>query len=208
MDGPGRRRNPGNPGGRHRRHDIPSTISGNGDAGADGPNFPSAVALTPASAKALVAGLTVVSETVKETGLDRDGMTPQTFAADALDVQPVPATNLVKLSVTLTDPSKAQHAAALLATKLVAATRRIDRETAAAAQETVDEELAGARAGLGKAEQEVLEFETRADVEGLEPTSCASSESIVRPRASAPSCIEDGWKWNVSITPTWSGRVF
>jgi uncharacterized protein involved in exopolysaccharide biosynthesis len=129
---------------------------------------PTPVVLTPASAKALVASYGVVSETLKETGLDRTSFTSQSFVDEALDVRPVPSTNLVRLSVTLADPAAAQRAASLLATKIVAVTQRIDREGREAARNTLDREVAGARAAMEKAEQELLAFQTEANVEKLE----------------------------------------
>jgi hypothetical protein len=145
------------------------------------------VVLTPASAKALVAGSTMLSETLKETGLEQAGVSRQQFVDDALDVQPVPSTNLVKLSVTLPDRAKARDAATLLARKIVEFNRRIDADGAAASLQTLDWQMADAQASLDKAQQRLIEAQTRADVEGLEadvtrlqaqnrPTAAARSE--------------------------------
>jgi len=132
------------------------------------PGAPTAVVLTPASAKALLANLSIVTETLQETGLDRDGMTAQSFVDEALDVQPVPSTNLVKLGVTLPNPAKAQRAADLLATKVVALTERIDRDSAVTTRRTLDEELAAAQSARDKAEKELLDYQIAADVDRLE----------------------------------------
>jgi uncharacterized protein involved in exopolysaccharide biosynthesis len=140
---------------------------------------PTPVVLTPASAKALVASYGVVSETLKETGLDREGFTSEAFVDDALDVRPVPSTNLVRLSVTLPDPAAAERAAGLLAIKIVAFTQRIDREGRDAARKTLETDLADARVAMEKAEQELLAFQTKADVEKL--------EADVRDRRATPS---------------------
>jgi len=132
------------------------------------PGAPTAVVLTPASAKALLANLSIVGETLKETGLDREGVTPQSFVDDALEVQPVPSTNLVRLGVTLPDAGQAQRAADLLATKVVALTQRIDRESAVTTRRTLDEELAQAETARDAAEKELLDYQVATDVDRLE----------------------------------------
>jgi uncharacterized protein involved in exopolysaccharide biosynthesis len=124
--------------------------------------------LTPASARALLTGLVPVSEVVRELGLDREGMTTQAFIDDALEVQPVPTTGLVKLSVTLRDPSKARLAATLLATKVIEWSRRIDREGAATATEALEKQLALSDASLKNLEKGLLDFEMSADIDKLE----------------------------------------
>jgi uncharacterized protein involved in exopolysaccharide biosynthesis len=125
-------------------------------------------ALTPASAKALVAGQTLVLDTIKEIGLDRDGMTTTDFIDEALDVRPVPSTTLVKLSVTLRDPTKARVAAARLATKMVDLSRTLNRDAASAAAAGLEKQMAASDASLQKVEEHLLEFELRANIEKLE----------------------------------------
>jgi uncharacterized protein involved in exopolysaccharide biosynthesis len=132
------------------------------------PSGATPLVLTPATAKALLASLTLVSETIHELGLDREGMTTRTFIDDALDVQPVPNTSLVKINVTLRDATKARLAATVLATKVVELSRRIDREGAISASAALEQQLADSEANLKKAEEQLIEFETSADVEKLE----------------------------------------
>jgi uncharacterized protein involved in exopolysaccharide biosynthesis len=132
------------------------------------PGAPTAVVLTPASAKALLANLSIVSETLKETGLDREGVTPQSFVDDVLEVQPVPSTNLVRLGVTLGDAGQAQRAAELLAAKVVALTQRIDRDSAVTTRRTLDEELVEAQTARDAAEKELLDYQVATDVDRLE----------------------------------------
>jgi uncharacterized protein involved in exopolysaccharide biosynthesis len=131
------------------------------------PGGATTVLLTPASARAFFANLGVVSETLKETGLDRDGLTPQSFIDNAVDVLPVPETNLVKLQVTVSDPVKAQQAATVLATKVVELTRRVDRDSGVEAREMLEHQLSDATDARDKAEQELIDLQTRANVEGL-----------------------------------------
>ena len=132
-----------------------------------------ALVLTPATARALLANLTLVSETITEVGLNRDGLTAQSFVADALDIQPVPATNLVKLMVALPDPTKARLAAALLAKKAVELSRRVDQDGAIAARETIAKQMTEAEVNLSKARQRLLDFETSAQIDRLEAETTA-----------------------------------
>jgi uncharacterized protein involved in exopolysaccharide biosynthesis len=132
------------------------------------PNSDTAVALTPDTSAALLANLTLVSETIGELGLNRDGLTAQSFVEDALEIQPVPTTNLVKLMVALPDPTKARLAAALLAKKAVELSRRVDHDGATAARETIARQMTEAEARLKKAQQRLLDFETSAGIDLLE----------------------------------------
>jgi uncharacterized protein involved in exopolysaccharide biosynthesis len=117
------------------------------------------LAMTPATAKALLANSSIVPETVNELGLNRDGITVQRFIDSALDVQPIPATNLVKLNVTLPDPTKARLAATLLATKVVEMSQRSDRDAAAASRTSLAKRLADADKNLKSTEDRLLQFE-------------------------------------------------
>ena len=132
------------------------------------PPTTTSLAVTPATARALMTNLTLVSETINEVGLNRDGLTPQSFVEDALEIQPVPTTNLVKLMVALPDPTKARLAAALLAKKAVELSRRVDQDGAIAARETIAKQMTEAEVNLSKARQHLLDFETSAQIDRLE----------------------------------------
>ena len=92
-------------------------------------NGTTSLALSPAASRALFANLTLVAETIDQLQLNRDGVTPQSFIEDALDLQAVPTTNLLKVSVSLPDPTKARLAAATLAQKARDLGRRLDDTT-------------------------------------------------------------------------------
>ena len=123
--------------------------------------------LTPAAAKAFLASSTLISETIGELGLDRDGITAQTFVDDALDVQPLPQTTLVKLKVTLRDATKARLAANLLATKVVESSRRIDREGAISSSAALGQEVTQSAINLNLVAAALIAFEMKANVEKL-----------------------------------------
>jgi uncharacterized protein involved in exopolysaccharide biosynthesis len=119
--------------------------------------------LTPAAAKALLEDSNVVSETVEELGLNRDGVSVGDFIDEALDVQLLPGTSLLKLNVTLRDPTKARLAATVLAAKLVALSQHVDQEAASAARASLEKQLTDADRKLKNAEQRVLQFEGSRD---------------------------------------------
>jgi uncharacterized protein involved in exopolysaccharide biosynthesis len=127
-----------------------------------------AAALTPATAKALVANLTIATQTINEVGLNRDGMTAKAFVEDALDVQPVPSTTLLKVSVTLSDPAKARQAAALLATKVVDLSHRIDFGGVTDTRRSIPKQVADAEEKLKAARERLIQFQTTAEIERLQ----------------------------------------
>jgi uncharacterized protein involved in exopolysaccharide biosynthesis len=124
--------------------------------------------LTPSTAKALLVNSDIVSETIKQLDLTRDGITVEGFIADALDVKPVPSTNLVKVSVTLHDAAKARQTAALLAAKMVELANRIGRDAAPAPSTPIERQLADADRRLKEAEQRIVEFQTSGQLDNLE----------------------------------------
>jgi uncharacterized protein involved in exopolysaccharide biosynthesis len=124
--------------------------------------------LSPAAAKALVANPTIVSETLTESGLNRDGMTTQSFINDALDVQPIPSTNIIRVSVTARDPSQARVASTLLANKVVVKSHGIDRAGETTARDDLEKQIAEAKTNLNKAEQRLLDLQVSYEVEFLE----------------------------------------
>src|SRR5207237_10939947 len=94
-------------------------------------------------------------------------------------VQPIAGTNLVKLSVALSDPTKARLAAALLLRKVVDLSWHANQQTAATARASLEKPLAEADGNLKDAEERLSKFQTSADLERLE----AETESNVERRA-------------------------
>jgi len=128
-----------------------------------------AAVLTPATAKALLVTPGVASETIKELGLDRDGMTIQRFIDDAVDVQPVSGTSIVRLNVVLTDPAKARSAAALLATKVIEVSGRIGgHDVSSGARAAWQSQLNDADRSLKEAEDRLAAFQMSADLDKLQ----------------------------------------
>lgn len=125
--------------------------------------------LTPATAKALLVNPPMVSETINELGLNHDGITAQGLIdGAALEVEPVSATNLVRLSVTLPDPSAARKIASLLASKAVELMNRVEREAPSAERPALEKQLTEADRRLKDAAQRLVEFETSGNLDALD----------------------------------------
>jgi uncharacterized protein involved in exopolysaccharide biosynthesis len=97
----------------------------------------------------------------------RTGLTAQDFIDNALDVQPVPRTSLIRLNVALSDPTKARLAAALLANKVMQLSQRVDRDAGSASLATLERRLADAERPLKDAEERLLTFQAGVDRESL-----------------------------------------
>jgi uncharacterized protein involved in exopolysaccharide biosynthesis len=144
-----------------------------------------AVALNPATSRTLLTNLTLISQTIDELGLQEYGLTPQSFVDDALEIVPVPATNLVRLSVSLPDPTKARRAADLLARKAADLSRRLDQDNAKAAGAALKTQLGDAAARFDTAQKRLIEFKTAHHVDMLTSETDASLESRRSPEALA-----------------------
>ena len=131
-------------------------------------NGTTALALSPATSRALFANLSLVAETIEELQLNRDGLTPQAFIEDALNLQPVPTTNLLKVSVSLPDPTKARLAAGTLSQKAVNLSRRLDQEGAVAGRDAFKKQMDEAAQRLDSAQDRLLNFQSTAQVDMLQ----------------------------------------
>ena len=131
-------------------------------------NGTTSLALTPAASRALFANLSLVAETIDELQLNRDGLTPQSFIEDALDVQTVPSTNLLKVSVSLPDPTKARLAAGTLAQKALNLGRRLDQEGAVTGRDAIKKQMDEAAQRLDSAQDRLLKYQSSAQVDMLQ----------------------------------------
>jgi uncharacterized protein involved in exopolysaccharide biosynthesis len=119
-----------------------------------------------ATLRALLQGPTLAADTVHELGLDRDppNITPEALLTH-VQIEQVTGTNLVKVKVTLLDPTKAAGVSRLLATKAVA----LNRQIATAGNRTLTEQLKKAFDAsadrLRTAEQQLLEYQNEKQVE-------------------------------------------
>jgi uncharacterized protein involved in exopolysaccharide biosynthesis len=127
-----------------------------------------ALALSPATSRALLANMTLVSETLNELQLNRGGLTPQAFVEDHLEIQPVPTTTLLRVNVSLPDPEKARLAAKLLAEKAVALSRRVDQDGAVAVRDALKIQVDESAQRFDQAQDRLLKFKSSAQVDMLQ----------------------------------------
>jgi capsular polysaccharide biosynthesis protein len=106
-----------------------------------------------ASIRALVNG-TLASDAATELGQSGTTITPQQLA-DAIDVASVPTTSLIKVSVTLADPSAAFRTAAVVSKKAVELSRRIGAADIAV-RDTYKAQLDQTSQRLHDAEQQLI----------------------------------------------------
>lgn len=123
--------------------------------------------LTPATAKTLLVDPPMVAQTIEELGLDREGVSTQRFIDESLDIEPIPSTNLVRLSVVLHDPTKARLAASLLASKAIDLSGRIGRDTPAESRKAIEKQLKEADQNLKDVEQRLVKFKSTANLDAV-----------------------------------------
>lgn len=127
------------------------------------PTQSSGTQITPATFRAIVENATLASQVIQE--LQLKDFTPQAFLEQAVRVDEVRGTNLVKVKVTLPDPKAAAEAAHRLAMKAIALTQQVNQQGGASIQEQLKNHLNDARERLEKAEQDLLSYKQRAQVE-------------------------------------------
>lgn len=131
------------------------------------PNAKAGAALTAATSRALLANLTLVAETIHDVQLDTDGWTPQAFMDDALELQSVPSTNLLRVIVRVSDPTKARLAANALASKAVELARRLDQEGALSGRDAIKKQMDEAALRLDQVQDRLVTFKSSAQVDML-----------------------------------------
>jgi uncharacterized protein involved in exopolysaccharide biosynthesis len=127
------------------------------------PNF------TAATLRALIENVGLVTETIAETGLSKPpySFTPQTFLEEALGVEEVRNTNLVRVKVRVEDANLAATASRVLARKAIALNRRLGQDEGSAIQEQLKTHLDQAADRLKTAEEQLLRFQKAAQVDLL-----------------------------------------
>jgi uncharacterized protein involved in exopolysaccharide biosynthesis len=131
----------------------------------DQPNSPAAIS----TSRALLENYTLAGETIHETSLNRPpyNVTPQGFVDELLQIEEVRGTNLVKVKVRLQDPVRAAQVSKLLSRKAVELNRRIATEGSKGVREQLKVHLDEASARLKVTEQQLLTYQSEAQVEVL-----------------------------------------
>jgi uncharacterized protein involved in exopolysaccharide biosynthesis len=123
--------------------------------------------LNPATFRAIVENATLASQIIDELKLQQPpySLSPQTFVEDALQVEEVRGTNIVKIRVTLAEPQAAAEASRRLADKAILLARQIAEREAGSVRERLEQYVTDARDRLQQAEQALLSFQQHAQVE-------------------------------------------
>jgi uncharacterized protein involved in exopolysaccharide biosynthesis len=139
------------------------------------PSQSNAPQMNPATFRPIVENASLASEVISELklGAGADALTPLKFVEDALQVEEVRGTNIVRVRVTLHDPKIAAEASGLVAGKAIALTQQISQQSGASTQGQLKGYVTGAQERLTKAETALLSYKQGAQVELLKEDSDA-----------------------------------
>ena len=126
---------------------------------------PVAAGLDVRNFRAFVQNQTLAAEVVKEFALNT---TPQRFLDDNVSVQEVRATNLLTVSVTVSDPQLAARIANAMAGRAVALSRSVEQAESVVARDVIKGQLDAARDRLTQARTALEAYQRGAQVELLE----------------------------------------
>jgi uncharacterized protein involved in exopolysaccharide biosynthesis len=123
-----------------------------------------------ANFRALLENLTHSLQVINELGLNKPpfSLTPQRFHDEAMQVEEIPGTNLVKVRVRLTDPSRAMEASRRLSQKAVSLNTEISRREGSSIRDLLKAHLDESSDQLKAAETQLLAFKRSAQVDLLE----------------------------------------
>jgi uncharacterized protein involved in exopolysaccharide biosynthesis len=123
-----------------------------------------------ANFRALLENFTHASQVINELGLDKPplSLTPQRFHDEAMQIEEVPGTNLVKVRVRLSDPQRAMEASKRLSQKAVSLNTEISRREGSSIRDLLQAHLNDASDQLKAAETQLLAYQREAQVELLQ----------------------------------------
>lgn len=135
---------------------------------------------TAPSVRTLVTQPSVVGDVLRSTKRDTT-ITPAAFV-NRVVVDEIPNTNLLRLRIRDEDPIRAAQTAKLLADRAVVLSQRLGSETSASVGEQLKQQLEGAAARLNEAQQRLLDFQRRSQIELLRK----DVETLLEQRREAP----------------------
>ena len=131
------------------------------------PSVPGGAQINPATFRAFVENASLVAQVISELKLG-DGehaFTPQKFLQEALIVEEVRGTNIVRIRVTLYDRNTAAEASRRLASNAIVLTQSISQQDGAAIQGQVQEHLADAERRRANAEKDLSTYKQSAQLD-------------------------------------------
>jgi succinoglycan biosynthesis transport protein ExoP len=131
------------------------------------PSEPNGTQINPATFRAIVENASLVAQVIAELklGEGEHAFTPHRFLDEALIVEEVRGTNIVRIRVTLYDRNTAADASRRLASKAIELTQSISQQDGAAIQGQMKEHLADAETRRATAEKELLTYKQGAQVD-------------------------------------------
>jgi uncharacterized protein involved in exopolysaccharide biosynthesis len=130
---------------------------------------PNSAQINPATFRAIVENASLAAQIISELKLaeGENALTPSTFVEDALRVEEVRGTNVVRVRVTLRDPRTAAEASRRLAAKAKALTQQVSPQDGAAIEGQLKNHLNDAQQQLASAERALLTYKQRVQVDVL-----------------------------------------
>ena len=130
------------------------------------------------TSRALLANHSLAARMLTEVGLDQPpaSWTPHRFVAEALQIEEVAGTALVRVKVRLPDPVKAAEAARVLSREAVDLNRQIAAEQSSAAGVELSRHLSESSKRLETAEQALLAYRNEAQMDVLRTDADAKLE--------------------------------
>jgi uncharacterized protein involved in exopolysaccharide biosynthesis len=110
------------------------------------------------SMRAVIANHRVASAVVQELGL---GVSPAAFIAQSLDIEDVPGTYLLRVSVARPDAASAAQAANAVVREAIALNSALNRSGGEKLERVLQDELGAARKRMDEAEARLTEFRSR-----------------------------------------------
>ena len=121
------------------------------------------------TSRALLANQSLAARMLADVGLDQPpaSWTPNRFVEEALRIEEVAGTALVRVKVKLPDPVKAADASKVLSREAVALNRRIATGQSTAVREDLERQLSESLKRLGEAEQALLAYRNTSQLDVL-----------------------------------------
>ncbi len=121
----------------------------------------------PGTYRGLLQNPSLTAQALSELGLDKPphSIDPQTFLAKSVEIEEVPATNLLIVHVQMQDAGLAARIANGIVTAAVKLNQRLNQDAATAASNDLQSQLAQARSRFDEAQKRFLDFKSSAQLD-------------------------------------------
>jgi uncharacterized protein involved in exopolysaccharide biosynthesis len=131
------------------------------------PPRPGAAPVPPGTYRGLLQNPSLTAQALAELGLDKPphSIDPQTFLAKSVEIEDVPATNLLIVHVQMQDAALAARIANGIVTAAVKLNQRLNLDAATQASKDVESQLTEARSRFDDAQKRLLAFKSSAQLD-------------------------------------------